>query len=250
MWKAPPGGSTGGRIRPLSGIRHDPLLPAWPERPLDPRPEDDRGRGRIDIRRKCFALCTQGAYGTIAEVDGKAGVLRLYQNWPGGGPRFSRRWCCHGPSPGRRGIRDRACPHPSVPTAGRWSTKRFSLSRRWRPAVLSGPLHSSAARCGQLARRHMWGAPGVMTVQRHPDQKVCLYHAVSADPILWIGAVHCGGFDLCDQGSALCPAHSRLWAAGSPSAGEGRPFSGQLLARLPMDLEPFRPSLSGPDRRQ
>ena len=190
-----------------------------------------------------FALCTQGTYGSLAEVDGAAQVLRLYQNWSGGAlpPVLT------------------TVPLPFALKSG----GNYTLSLI-RTLGASGARVEHVVRCtltdeasGRSVSRegffvggvkpwpgHMWGAPGVMVRSGRIKVRAFSYRApYPATPRLWIGG------DSFVEGDSIFAAKDRRFAQLTSAAlagdvvisGGGGATSGDLLSRLPVDLAPFSP---------
>jgi hypothetical protein len=197
----------------------------------------------LSSTRSIFALCTQGTYGTIAEVDGVKHVLRFYLSWGGGKPTgilgtipipFALRenqpyWITLEKSIGRNGG---AIEHRYTMTL----TDALTRQSIAYPAFFLGGVTNWPG--------HMWGAPGVMFRSGKIRVREFIYGSpFPLNPRVWIGG------DSFVEGDSIYANKDRRFAqqvyvalnGNAVISGGGGATSADLLARLPMDLGPFRP---------
>lgn len=202
-----------------------------------------RARVKLMSRDSIFALCTQGQYGTIAEVDGVHNVLRYYLSWSGGDP-VGTLGTVHIPftlKAGREywltltktlGSNRGAIEHQYTFTLTDAQTK---ASVNYTAFFVGGANHWPG---------HMWGAPGMMF--RSGRIEVCEFKwstPFPPSPRLWIGG------DSFVEGDSIYASKGKRFAQQLYMAlhgnvvisGGGGATSADLLARLPLDLGPFRP---------
>jgi len=198
---------------------------------------------RMDAPESGFAVCTLGTYGTIAEVDGRTQRIQFYQSWrPGTQPQPFR--SAPIPFPLRAGGAYEVLLEKALLPRGDGAETCYSFTlkdlRGSGSVSLTEPFDGDAA--GWPG--HCWGSPGVMA-RGGPITVLAFAWGTPFPrrPRLWIGG------DSFVEGDSIYARKDRRFAellyrelgGNAVITGAGGETSGQLAARLDMDLEPFAP---------
>ena len=202
-----------------------------------------RARVELTSRDSIFALCTQGQYGTIAEVDGVHNVLRYYLSWSGGDP-VGTLGTIHIPFTLKAGREYWIMLTKTLGSNHGAVEHRYTFNLT--DAQTRASVDDTAFFAGDANHwpGHMWGAPGVMF--RSGRVKVCEFiwsTPFPRSPRLWIGG------DSFVEGDSIYASKDKRFAQQLYMAlhgnvvvsGGGGATSADLLARLLLDLGPFRP---------
>lgn len=202
-----------------------------------------RARVELTSTSSVFALCTQGVYGTIAEVDGVKNVLRYYLSWSGGPPKGILGTVSI-PFALKAGRQYWITLTKTLGTNGEAIEHRYTLALT--DALTQESISYPAFFAGGVTNwpGHMWGAPGVMFRFGKIKVREFIYGSpFPLNPRLWIGG------DSFVEGDSIYASKDRRFAqqvfvaldGNAVISGGGGATSADLLARLPMDLGQFKP---------